>query len=75
MLIQIGIKLKFPVPSGLGCLRALLIQIGIKPIKTATELPRRLRALLIQIGIKLSLLLSSGIASLRALLIQIGIKP
>ena len=40
--------------NGVISLRALLIQIGIKPVKHYRLLPMRLRALLIQIGIKLN---------------------
>ena len=55
-------------------LRALLIQIGIKRVKTTPDPDRSLRALLIQIGIKLGQKLLGVIGRLRALLIQIGIK-
>ena len=55
-------------------LRALLIQIGIKPLEDVTTYTQGLRALLIQIGIKLKLMIVRMALSLRALLIQIGIK-
>ena len=58
----------------MSCLRALLIQIGIKRSARIDENGNGLRALLIQIGIKLIYCEICIEICLRALLIQIGIK-
>ena len=50
-------------------LRALLIQIGIKPLEDVTTYTQGLRALLIQIGIKPSRLFGATDPCLRVLLI------
>ena len=55
-------------------LRALLIQIGVKPNSGGKLDVNSLRALLIQIGVKRKREPSDKFISLRALLIQIGVK-
>ena len=57
------------------CLRALLIQNGVKQLVDLVIDKERLRALLIQNGVKPSTGAHLVSSSLRALLIQNGVKP